>query len=70
MKCPGCNTDLVRTTKNGGVMLHNRGILLKAGCLVFRCPTCKSDVSPPPEVMKTFQQAVVLFFSAPEPAQK
>ena len=64
MKCPHCSTDLVKMTKGGHAMVQNRGILIKDGKLVMRCPNsrCKGDVHPTAEVMKSLQHVAVLFF--------
>jgi hypothetical protein len=65
MRCPTCQTGLVRETRNGQTMLKNRGLLIKGGQLVMVCPKCKGDVHPTPDVMRTLQAAAVLFFSPP-----
>lgn len=64
MKCPKCGTDLVTVTKTGHAMVKNRGIMIKDGKLVMRCPNskCKGDVHPTSEVMKTLRHVAVLFF--------
>lgn len=46
-------------------MLHNRGLVFKAGGIAAVCPTCKGDVAVTGDMAKALSARLLLVFSKP-----
>lgn len=62
MRCPHCQTELLRTSASGHPMLRNRGLVLREDHLIAVCPRCKGDVILNQTLSKALQNRLILFF--------
>lgn len=62
MKCPHCQANMIRESRDGDPMIANRGLILKDDHIVMICPKCGGNVALGQTLTKAVQQTAILFF--------